>query len=188
MTEKVLPGCKALARALLHLLHAEQASLRDRARRLQDRGADYSMRSALPLLLFLLLAACDAGAPHRLATIDSPEAGLSLQELPATALRNIGLPFGLAVVRAGGLAERSGLKMGDVIYGINQKKAASLEEFNRLLAQHDGGKLGFLVRRGASDFYVAVDLAGTPGSGETPRNPPRGSPIAPPPKETLLRT
>ena len=111
-------------------------------------------------------------------TIDSPEAGLSLQELPSATLKTLDLPFGLAVVKAAGLAERSGLKMGDVIYGINQKKAQSLEEFNRLLAQHDGGKLGFLVRRGGSDFYVAVDLAGMP----------RKMPKGPPSRETLLRT
>jgi len=135
------------------------------------------------LVLVLLVSACDPGpraASGRLTTIDSPEAGLSLQELPATTLKTLGLAFGLAVVRAGGLAERSGLKMGDVIYGINQQKAASLEEFNRLLAQHDGGKLGFLVRRGGSDFYVAVDLAGVPGPREMPKGPPS--------KETLLRT
>ena len=113
-------------------------------------------------------------------TIDTPAAGLSLQELPSATLKTLGLPFGLAVVRAGGLAGRSGLKMGDVIYGINQKKAASLEEFSRLLAQHDGGKLGFLVRRGGSDFYVAVDLAGMAAPGEMPKGPP--------PRETLLRT
>lgn len=140
------------------------------------------MRRYTLLVLVLLVSACDPGpraASGRLMTIDSPEAGLSLQELPVATLKTLGLPFGLAVVRAGGLAERSGLKMGDVIYGINQQKAASLEEFHRLLALHDG-KFGFLVRRGGSDFYVAVDLAGMTG--------PREMPKAPPPKETLLRT
>jgi serine protease Do len=139
------------------------------------------MRQYALLVLVLLVSACDPGpqARGRLTTIDSPEAGLSLQELPSTTLKSLGLPFGLAVVKAAGVAARSGLKMGDVIYGINQKKAESLEEFNRLLAQHDGGKLGFLVRRGGSDFYVAVDLAGM-----GPREMPKG----PPSRETLLRT
>ena len=141
-----------------------------------------SMRPAVLLVLVLLLSACGdrerSGAS--LVTIDSPEAGLSLQELPSATLKNLGLPFGLAVVRARGVAERSGLKMGDVIYGINQKKAASLEEFNRLLSQHDGGKLGFLVRRGGSDFYVGVDLQGA----TAPRELPKGAP----PRDTLLRT
>lgn len=131
------------------------------------------------LLVVLLLSACDAGPEAGLAIIDSPEAGLSLRELPSATLKSLGLPFGLAVVRAGGIAERSGLRMGDVIYGINQKRAASLEEFNKMLAQQDGGKLGFLVRRGASDFYVAVDFAAMP---------PRELPKSPPSRETLLRT
>ena len=138
------------------------------------------MRRYALLVLVLLVSACDPGpqAAVRLLTIDSPEAGLRLQELPSATLKTLGLPFGLAVVKAGGLAERSGLKMGDVIYGINQQKAQSLEEFNRLLEKHDGGKLGFLVRRGGSDFYVAVDLA---GSG------PRELPKGPPSRDTLLR-
>ncbi len=126
------------------------------------------MRRYALLVLVLLVSACDPGprAGTRLTTIDSPEAGLSLQELPSATLKTLGLPFGLAVVKAAGVAERSGLKMGDVIYGINQKKAASLEE-------------GFLVRRGGSDFYVAVDLAGV-----GPREMPKG----PPSRDTLLRT
>jgi S1-C subfamily serine protease len=132
------------------------------------------------LVLMLTLAGCDAEAPNRLATIDSPEAGLSLQELPATALKSLGLPFGLAVVHAGGIARRSGLRMGDVIYGINQQKAGSLAEFNKLLSQHDGGRFGFLVRRGGTDFYVTVDPADLPG----PRDVPKG----PPARDTLLRT
>jgi len=139
------------------------------------------MRYAL-LVLVLLLGACEE-APRSgasLVTIDSPEAGLSLQELPAATLKHLGLPFGLAVVRAGGIAERAGLKMGDVIYGINQNKASSLEEFNKLLAKQESGSLGFLVRRGGSDFYVAVDLAGMTVPRETPKGPPA--------RDTLLRT
>ena len=136
----------------------------------------------LPLLFLLLLAACDR-VPQptlRVLTIDSPATGLSLRELPPQVLKSIGLPYGLAVVRAGGLAERAGLKVGDVVYGVNQKKVGSMEEFNRLLAaQQSGGRVGFLVRRGAADFYVAVDFVG-PGEGI-----PKG---APPPRETLLRT
>ena len=140
------------------------------------------MRYAVLLVLVLAVAACDKGprSGGKLAVIDSPEAGLSLRELPAPTLRSLGLSFGLAVVRSGGVAERAGLKIGDVIYGINQKKADSLEEFNKLLSQQDSGSLGFLVRRGGSDFYVAVDLAGVP----VPREIPKG----PPARDTLLRT
>lgn len=138
------------------------------------------MRRYALLALVLLLGACEpiprTGA--QLVTINSPEAGLSLQELPAVTLKNLGLPFGLAVVRSGGIAERAGLKIGDVIYGVNQTRASSLEEFNKLLSQQGSGNLGFLVRRGGSDFYVAVDLVAAP----------REMPKGPPARDTLLRT
>jgi S1-C subfamily serine protease len=141
------------------------------------------MRPAL-LLLGLLLWGCDP-VPHtglKLVTIESADAGLSLRELPPHILKSIGLPYGLAVVKTGGLAERAGLKIGDVVYGINQKKVKSLDEFNRLLAAQNGGKLGLLVRRGETDFYVAVDLGGA----APPRDiVPKGLPA---PKDTLLRT
>ena len=76
------------------------------------------------------------------------------------------------------LAERAGLRIGDVVYGVNHRKANSLEEFNRLLAQEGGRRLGLLVRRGRSDLYVAVDLA-------APRDDlPKGLE----PRSTLLRT
>jgi S1-C subfamily serine protease len=137
----------------------------------------------LALLLLVLLAACTP-APDpglKLVTIDSPETGLSLRELPPDALKSIGLPFGLAVVRADGLAERAGLKIGDVVYGVNQRKVKNLEEFSRALSQQDGGKLGLLVRRGRIDFYVAVDLGGPPRE-SLPKDFPA------PARDTLLRT
>jgi S1-C subfamily serine protease len=133
------------------------------------------------LLLLVFLSSCSP-APEttglRLVTIDNPDTGLSLRELPPQALRSVGLPYGLAIVKAGSLAERAGLRIGDVVYGVNQKKVKSLEEFNRLLAQQPGGTLGLLVRRGRSDFYVALDFAG---------GPPYAVP-KPPSRDTLLRT
>lgn len=151
-----------------------------RARGLQDLERTTAiMRPAL--LLVVLLAACtpepDGGL--RLVTIDNPHTGLALRELPPQTLKSIGLPYGLAVVKAGVLAERAGLKIGDVVYGVNHRTVKNLEEFNRLLAQESGGRLGLLVRRGRSDFYVAVDLLG-PREGI-----PRG---LTPPRDTLLRT
>jgi serine protease Do len=107
--------------------------------------------------------------------------GFELRELPPSVLKSIGLPYGLVVVKAGGLAERAGLRMGDVVFGVNQKKIASLEEFRQLVATPAGGnRLGLLVRRGAADFYVALDL-GTLRAPQAPKN-------RLPPRDTLLRT
>ena len=133
----------------------------------------------------LALAACDAPESQlRQVTIESPEAlGLSLREVPASALRSVGLAYGLAVVKAGNLAERAGLRVGDIVYAVNQQRLRNIEDFTRIVAAQPGGSLGLLVRRGKADFYVPMDLT---GSG--PRLPDGMPKIAPPSKDTLLRT
>ena len=135
------------------------------------------MRRYTVVLLAVLLLGCDTGPERRLqlVTVESTETGLSLRELPPETLRSIGLSYGLAVVQTGASAERAGLRIGDVVYGVNQNRVKSLEEFNRLLASRADGRLGFLVRRGRTDFYVAVDLSALPRPGPSPR-------------DTLLRT
>jgi S1-C subfamily serine protease len=131
------------------------------------------MRRLLIAALFAL-AACDAPESQlKQVTIASPEAlGLSLRELPSSALRSIGLGYGLSVVKAGSLAERAGLRVGDIVYAVNQQRLRNIEDFTRIVAAQPGGSLGLLVRRGKADFYVPVDLSGAP----------------PPSKDTLLRT
>jgi S1-C subfamily serine protease len=139
------------------------------------------MRGAALLLLACLSSCSPAPDPDlRLVTIHNAETGFSLRELPRETLRSLGLPYGLAVVRTGGVAERAGLMIGDVVYGLNHRQVTSLEEFNRLLGQQAGGTLGLLVRRGRNDFYVSVDLAGG-----APHPPPKGMQT---PRDTLLRT
>src|SRR6185436_1315344 len=120
------------------------------------------------LLLFALLAAagCDE-APEtdlKLVTIESPAAvGLSLRELPPSVLKSIGLSYGLAVVSADGMAEHAGLRMGDVVYGVNQQRLHSIDDFRRLVAQAgERAATRLLVRRGKSDFYVAMEFGSVP--------------------------
>ena len=135
----------------------------------------------LPLLLLVLAAGgCDAPESDlKLASLESPAAvGLSLRELPPSVLKSIGLSYGLAVVRADGLAARAGLRMGDVVYGVNQQRLRNIDDFRRLVTQaSESTATRLLVRRGKSDFYVAMDFGGVqPG---TP---------APSSRDTLLRT
>jgi hypothetical protein len=77
------------------------------------------VRILAALSLALALAACGDDPrenPLALATVDSPPPmGLQLRELPPSVLKSIGLPYGLVVVKSGGLAERAGLRMGDVV-------------------------------------------------------------------------
>ena len=143
-----------------------------------------TMLQRLVVLLALFVAAC--GEPPetdlKLVTIESPaSAGLSLRELPPSVLKSVGLSYGLAVVRADGLAEKSGLRMGDVVYGVNQQRLRSIDDFRRLVSERgeNPGAVRLLVRRGKNDFYVAMNLGGAP------RWPDGGKPGA---RDTLLRT
>lgn len=140
---------------------------------------------AIALALLLLVAACDAPQTQlRQVTIASPpQLGLSLRELPASVLRASGLGYGLAVVKAGMLAERAGLHVGDIIYAVNQQRLHTIEDFTRLVAAQTGGSVDLLVRRGHSDLYLPMDLSGSgaPSGEGLP-------PIGPPSKDRLLRT
>ncbi len=131
----------------------------------------------LALCLSLLLAACSEPAPLRQVTIESPAAlSLSLRELPETALQALGLSYGLYVVKAGALAQRAGLRVGDVVYAVNERRIRDVDDFTRLVAEQPQS-LDFRVRRGGSDLYVPLDL----GAGSR-RPGPR------PARDTLLRT
>ena len=132
------------------------------------------------LLLALLATGCGE-APEtdlKLVTIESPAAvGLSLRELPPSVLKSVGLGYGLAVVRADGMAESAGLRMGDVVHGVNQERLHNIDDFRRLVAQaSERAATRLLVRRGRSDYYVAIDF----GSGPLPPKPNS--------RDTLLRT
>lgn len=133
-----------------------------------------------PLLLAFILALAGCDAPQselRQVTIESPAAlGLSLRELPASVLRSLGLGYGLWVVQAGSAAEHAGLRVGDVIYAVNEQRLHSIEDFTRIVASYAGSHsgLGLRVRRGKADFYVPIDLSTAPGTA--------------PSRDTLLRT
>jgi hypothetical protein len=141
------------------------------------------MRLASLLIFCVALAACDSAEEHfRLVTIESSDqAGLSLRELPPSTLSSIGLGYGLAVIRLGAAGERAGLRLGDVVYGVNQRKIRSLQDFTDALARQPGEPVGLLVRRGKKDLYVPMETGALRPEGgmlKTPRLP----------KDTLLRT
>ena len=133
---------------------------------------------ALLLCLALAFAGCGAPeAPLRQVTIESPAAlSLSLRELPEPALLALGLTYGLYVVSAGVAAARAGLRVGDVVYAVNERRIRDVDDFTRLVAEQPES-LGLRVRRGADDLYVPLEL-GAPDSLTAPR----------PAKDRLLRT
>ena len=139
------------------------------------------------VLLALLAAACtpapETESDLKLMTIESPApVGLSLRELPPSVLKSVGLSYGLVVVRADGMAGKAGLRMGDVVYGVNETRLKSVDDFRKGVAEPaESASVRLLVRRGKSDFYVSMDLAGM-----QPR--PDGRRPAPGSRDTLLRT
>jgi S1-C subfamily serine protease len=143
---------------------------------------------ALALILLLALGACDSTEEQlRLATVDAEEGlGMSLRELPEATLSAIGLGYGLAVIRLGTAAEQAGLRVGDVVYGVNQVRIRSLQDFSRALAQPAEGPVGLLVRRGRTDLYVPLQVGGV----RAPEGAPRDGNRLPlrQPTDTLLRT
>jgi membrane-associated protease RseP (regulator of RpoE activity) len=139
----------------------------------------------IALLLFLTLAAvsCDAPEePMRLVTLETQErSGLSLRELPEATLKSIGLGYGLAVIRLGKAGELAGLRIGDVVYGVNQTKINNLQEFSKALGQVSEGRVSLLVRRGRTDLQVPVELGALRPEGGMLK-------IPRPATDTLLRT
>ncbi|OGA74430.1 MAG: hypothetical protein A3G81_14420 [Betaproteobacteria bacterium RIFCSPLOWO2_12_FULL_65_14] len=135
------------------------------------------------LLLVLALAGCDAAEEHfRLVTLEGGDsAGLSLRELPKATLSSIGLGYGLGVVKLGTAGERAGLRVGDVIYGVNHSRIYSVEEFSQAIAKPNDGRVGLLVRRGKTDLYLRMQL----GHERQPEGLPPGVRR---PRDTLLRT
>lgn len=137
------------------------------------------------LLLVLALAAAGCReAPEsdlKLLTIESPAAvGLSLRELPPSVLKSVGLPYGLVVVRADGVAGKAGLRMGDVVYGVNEQRLRSIDDFRSAVGKPvQSSAVRLLVRRGKRDFTVSMDLGGTL---------PRPEDAKPGSRDTLLRT
>jgi S1-C subfamily serine protease len=141
------------------------------------------MRYFALLILTAALAACDAPDERfRLVTVESQDHhGLSLRELPEATLKSIGLGYGLAVIRLGKEGERAGLRLGDVVYGVNQTRIRNLQEFSRALTQLQDGRLSLLVRRGKTDLKVPLEIGVFPPEDRVLR-------IPHPATDTLLRT
>jgi S1-C subfamily serine protease len=142
----------------------------------------------LAWLLVVLLGAC--GAPDdelKLATVDAQEGlGMSLRELPRATLDSIGLRYGLAVVRLEAVAEQAGLRLGDVVYGVNRTRLRSLQDFSRALAEPGDGRVALMVRRGRTDLYVPLEV-GAARAPEGARKDGNRLPLRQP-TDTLLRT
>ncbi|HEU4923644.1 MAG TPA: DegQ family serine endoprotease [Burkholderiales bacterium] len=83
--------------------------------------------------------------------------GLVVSELPSAQRKALGVDYGLVVESAD--ASRSPLRPGDVIVGVGRETIKSLEDFDRLIAEHkQGDTVALLVRRGEATVYVPIEL------------------------------
>lgn len=65
---------------------------------------------------------------------DGGRFGMSLQELNARQLKDLGVRFGLQVVSSSGAAAKSGIMQGDVIVGIGSQALTSMNQLKQRLA------------------------------------------------------
>jgi S1-C subfamily serine protease len=91
---------------------------------------------------------------------DADVNGIQVEELTASAARELGLPpttTGVVVsdVDPNSPAAENGLRPGDVIQEVNRQKVRTVAEFNRAV-QKSGKNPLLLVNRGGNTRYVAV--------------------------------
>jgi serine protease Do len=90
--------------------------------------------------------------------------GMTVQELTPEIARSLRLTDtkGLVVtnVEEGSPAEEAGIRQGDVIVEVNQKKVENLRDYRAALGRVGGAdSLLLLVRRGGNVLYVALKMA-----------------------------
>ncbi len=85
--------------------------------------------------------------------------GLTVEELPKK-LRISGLQGVLVTdLEQGGMAAEAGIRPGDVITSVNQKRIASLTEYGAAMQEAEKkGSVAFLVKRGDTSIYFALKI------------------------------
>src|SRR5574338_493950 len=114
---------------------------------------------ALAIALLAALAACqppEASSAYRLVTVNGLQSlgiGMRLRELPHATLARLDLGYGLAVIEANEAARRAGLRVGDVVYAVDQVSVHDLQEFRAAIEHARADGFSLVVRRGGMDFF-----------------------------------
>ncbi|WP_255989999.1 DegQ family serine endoprotease [Chitinolyticbacter albus] len=88
---------------------------------------------------------------------ESNRFGLSVRELNARQLKELGVKFGLGVVGANGAAARAGIMQGDVIVGIGGAELSSSDQLKKALdALKPGQTLALRVLRQGGSLFVSL--------------------------------
>jgi serine protease Do len=85
--------------------------------------------------------------------------GLTVEELPQNQRGKGGSGVLVTDVEQGSSAAEGGIRPGDVIQAINQRRVLNLSEYNLAMQQAEQrGAVAFLVRRGNMSLYFAFDM------------------------------
>lgn len=87
--------------------------------------------------------------------------GLKVAPLPPEIMNQTGIKGGVYVtqVEPGSPADEAGIQHGDIILRVNRKRIRNLEDFRMAMARIKPGEVvAFLIRRGNSSFYVAIQM------------------------------
>ncbi|QOJ24061.1 MAG: DegQ family serine endoprotease [Gammaproteobacteria bacterium] len=87
--------------------------------------------------------------------------GLALSEITEEQQKQLEIISGLLVEdMQTGIASRSGIRIGDIILGLNSKDVKTVEQFNELLNQVKSGKnIALLVKRGDVTTFITMKLS-----------------------------
>jgi serine protease Do len=87
------------------------------------------------------------------------KSGLTVRELDARALKQLGIKFGLQVTNVQGAAARAGVQPGDVIVGLGSEELTSSADLDKALAAvKPGSSVALRVRRGEGSFYFSLKM------------------------------
>ena len=83
--------------------------------------------------------------------------GLSVRPLTKQEQKQVGLGGGLLVEAVDGVAEKAGIRPGDVVLAVNGNGVNTAEQLRSLVAK-SGKRAALLVQREGRKLFVAVDL------------------------------
>jgi serine protease Do len=82
---------------------------------------------------------------------------LSVSDLPAERLKELGLQGGVLVDAVDGLAATAGLRQGDIITQLNSVEVTSAKQFNEAVAKLEPKRdVAVLVRRGEASRFIII--------------------------------
>lgn len=83
--------------------------------------------------------------------------GLSVEDLSPSARKQLGVAGGVVVTQVEGLAQRAGVRAGDVLLAVNGEKVDTTAQFEALIKKVPSGRpTALLIQRNEQRMFIAV--------------------------------